>query len=301
LTHLNLLEGKVPNHAAVLLFGKNPQRFLVTSEIKCMHFHTLTKRKPIPSYQIYKGTLFDLVDQSVDFVLSKLNRMVGTRALGPEAPVEYDIPKEVVSEGIVNAVAHRDYFSNASVEVQLYPDRLEIWNPGTLPSTLTMASLRKAHASQPRNPLIAEPLFLTKYIEKAGTGTVEMMERCRAVGTRIPDFRIEDGFFIITIWRKFSEAPARVTGQVTGQVSVEVDRLISVLKGQMTRKELQEVLHLKSRANFEERYLKPAIEEGLVAPTVTNKPKSRLQKYQLTVTGHNYNKSSPVTGRGKVG
>jgi len=117
---------------AILLFGIKPQRFLITSEVKCMHFHGARKLKPIPSYQIYKGTVFDMVDQSIDFVMSKLNRFVGTRKHGPQAPVEYDIPEEVVTEGIVNAVAHRDYTSNASVEVMLFADRLEIWNPGTV-------------------------------------------------------------------------------------------------------------------------------------------------------------------------
>jgi len=90
LTHLDLLNKGKPNHAAILLFGIKPQRFLVTSEVKCMHFHGTQKLKPIPSYQIYKGTAFDLVDKSVDFVMSKLNRFVGTRKLGPQAPVEYD-------------------------------------------------------------------------------------------------------------------------------------------------------------------------------------------------------------------
>lgn len=134
LTHLDLLEQDSPNHAAILLFGAKPQRFLITSEVKCMHFHGMQKLKPIPSYQIYKGTVFDLVDQSVDFVMSKLSRFVGTRKHGPQVPVEYDIPKKVVTEGIVNAVAHRDYMSNASVEIMVFADRLEIWNPRDPPA-----------------------------------------------------------------------------------------------------------------------------------------------------------------------
>ena len=209
LTHLDLLDRGVPNHAAILLFGKTPQRFLISSEIKCMHFHSLAKSKPIPSYQVYKGTVFDLVDKAIDFVMSKLNRSVGTRALGPQVPVEYDIPEEVVAEGIVNAVAHRDYASNASVEVQLFPDRLEIWNPGTVHPPLTLEKLYHPHASQPNNPLIAEPLFLTKYIEKAGTGTVDMLERCRAAVMKQPEFCTDAGFFILTVWRK---VPATQSG-----------------------------------------------------------------------------------------
>jgi len=59
------------------------------SEVKCLHFHGTEVQKPIPSYQIYKGTVFELVDQAVDFVMSKIARRVGTRALGPQAPVDY--------------------------------------------------------------------------------------------------------------------------------------------------------------------------------------------------------------------
>ena len=61
--------------------------------------------------------------------------------------------------------------------------------------------------------------------------------------------------------------------------------MVLVLDGEMSRKQLQEGLFLKGRANFEERYLKPAIEAGMVEPTIPNKPNSRLQKYRLTAKG----------------
>ena len=111
-----------------------------------------------PSYQVYKGTVFELVDQAVDFVLSKINLAVGTRALSTEVPVAYEMPLEVVREAVVNAVAHRDYTSNASVQVMLFADRLEIRNPGSLPPDLTLAMLRVPHSSIPANPLLAESL-----------------------------------------------------------------------------------------------------------------------------------------------
>lgn len=56
LRHLNLLnKGRLTN-AAMHLFGKAPQRFLISSEIKCAHFHGTQVEKPIPFYQVYKGT-----------------------------------------------------------------------------------------------------------------------------------------------------------------------------------------------------------------------------------------------------
>ncbi len=203
LAHLNLLDDHRPNHAAILLFGKNPQRALPTSEVKCLHFHGTEIRKPIPSYQIYKGTVFDLVDQALDFVLSKIVRSVGTREQGPQAPVEYELPKPAVAEAIVNAVAHRDYTSNASVQVMLFADRLEVWNPGELPPSLTPELLRHPHASIPHNPLVAEPLFLAHYNEKAGTGTMDMIALCREAGLPEPEFRQDGGQFVMTLWRNW--------------------------------------------------------------------------------------------------
>ena len=145
LGHLNLLNGGRPTNAAVLVFGMAPQQFLISSEVKCAHFHGREVAKPIPSYQVYNGTAFQLVDQAVDFVLSKIALSVGTRAESTQAPVSYEIPKEVVTEAIVNAVAHRDYTSSASVQVMLFSDRLEVLNPGRLPYPLTLEQLRDTH------------------------------------------------------------------------------------------------------------------------------------------------------------
>lgn len=201
LAHLNLLDGDRPSHAAILLFGREPQRFLLTSEVKCLHFHGTEVRKPIPSYQVYKGTLFDLADKAVDFVMSKLDRTVGTRAESTEAPVEYELPRDAVAEAIVNAIAHRDYASNASVQVMLFSDRLEIWNPGHLPPSLSIDALRRPHASVPRNPLLAEPLFLAGYIERAGTGTLDMIGLCDDADLPPPEFRHDDGSFVQILFR----------------------------------------------------------------------------------------------------
>ena len=141
------------------------------------------------------------MDQAVDFVMSKIARTVGTRAAGPQAPVDYELPRDAVAEAIVNAVAHRDYASNASVQVMLFADRLEVWNPGELPTSLTPDLLRVPHPSIPRNPLLAEPLFLARYIEKAGTGTLEMINLCAQAGLPAPDFRQDGGQFVQTLWR----------------------------------------------------------------------------------------------------
>lgn len=201
LTHLDLLHQGTPVHAAILLFGKKPQRFreLISAEVKCLHFHGVEVQKPIPSYQIYKGTVFEQVDQAVDFVLGKLNRSV-TPGKHVASDVAYEIPKFAVREAIVNAVAHRDYTSNAGVQVMLFADRLEVWNPGRLPAPLTLERLRREHPSIPHNPLVSDSLFLTHYIEKVGTGTLDVIKLCRQAGLPAPEFEQRSGQFVLTIW-----------------------------------------------------------------------------------------------------
>jgi len=285
LTHLNLLDRGRPTHAAILLFGKQPQRFLISSEIKCAHFHGTEVAKPIPSYQVYKGTVFDLVDQAVDFVMSKLNLWVGTRKDGPQAPVKYEIPREVVSEAIVNAVAHRDYTSNGSVQVMLFADRLEIWNPGNLPPSLSLEKLRQHHGSVPGNPLLAEPLYLTKYIERMGTGTLDMIRRCHDAGLPEPEFAISDGF-VTTIRREISVTP-EVTPQVGTKLALSRHQ-VDILHKCRNANPLQALLEITGRSDrtkFRNQVLNPLIKEGLIEMTIPDKPRSSKQKYRLTEKG----------------
>ena len=285
LAHLNLLDKERPTNAALLLFGKKPQRFLITSEVKCAHFHGFEVEKPIPSYQVYKGTVFDLVDQAKDFVLSKIDLWVGTRAESTAVPTKYEIPQEVVAEAIVNAVVHRDYTSKASVQVMLFKDRLEVWNPGTLPPSLTLEKLRGPHASLPHNPLLAESMYLTKYIERMGTGIRDMIRRCKKAGLPEPEIRLDGGFWVLTIRRNQFDSGTQSGAQVTGQVTGQVSQLLRVAQGEQSSKELMEALSLAGRDNFEKLYLRPALEAGLVEMTIPDKPNSRLQKYRLTAKG----------------
>jgi predicted HTH transcriptional regulator len=85
---------------------------------------------------------------------------------------------------------------------------------------------------------LAEPLYLTKYIERMGTGTGDMITRCRNAGLPEPEFTLTDGF-VITLRRKPGRAFEAVGGEVTG----EVERLVLVLQREMKRTETTEGGH----------------------------------------------------------
>ncbi len=283
LGHLNLLNDGLPTNAAMLAFGKAPQRFLISSAVKCAHFHGTQVAKPIPSYQVYNGTAFQLVDQAADFVLSKINLWVGTRAESVQAPVAYEIPKEVVTEAIVNAVAHRDYTSNGSVQVMLFTDRLEVLNPGRLPPSLTLEQLRETHQSVPINRLLARCLYLNRYIEEMGTGTLDMIRRCRDAGLPEPEFNDSSGFKI-TIWRAKPTEQIQVQPEsFSGDLKSRILNLLA--NAPMSRSELSKKLGQKEVSGQLKKVSRDLLTNKMIEFTLPDTPRSPKQKFQLTENG----------------
>ena len=91
--------------------------------------------------------------------------------------------------------------------------------------------------------------------------------------------------FIAFMLQIILAAVAVATPQVGPQVTPQVGELLANIQGEMSRESLQDALGLSDRKSFRQRYLKPALDEGLIEMTVPHKPNSRLQKYRLTDKG----------------
>lgn len=303
LSHLNMYFNNQLTNSALLAFGKDPQRFTPSAIVKCAHFHGFKVEKPITDHRVIKNDVFTQVDEAIDFVLSKISVSVGLRNESNQAPVKYEIPRAVVAEAIVNAIAHREYYSNASVQVMLFADRLEISNPGSLPPELSLEKLKTDHSSYPTNPKLAEVLYQAGYIERFGTGTGEIFRLTKEAGLKEPVFNLEEGFKV-TIWRPIVpiagqatgqattigvlsnvKTTGQATGQATGQVSNPIHKAVLVITGEVKRNEIQEALELKHRDYFMDNYLNPAIAQGYIEQTIPDKPTSPKQKYRLTAKG----------------
>ena len=90
----------------------------------------------------------------------------------------------------------------------LFRDRLEVRNPGTLPYGLTVQKLHGPHKSLSTNPLLADPMYWNGYIEKVGTGTEDIINKCREYGLKTPEFYQEEDFRVV-IWRVKEEGDPR--------------------------------------------------------------------------------------------
>ena len=268
-----MIAGGVPTHAAILLFGKNPQRFLPSAEVRCMHFHGTDIVRPAPYYRIFKGGLFEQVDAAVNFVLSVVNLSVGTRAQSTQAPVRPELPPEVVREAVVNAIAHRDYASAAAVQVSVFSDRVEIWNPGELSPPLTLDGLRRPHHSIARNARVCEALFLARYIEKYGTGTLMRIRESVGHGLSEPGFALQPGEFVATVWRDW------LTAETVAALGLNERQLKAVAQvrtlGRLTNREYRVLTGASESTAL--RDLAELVEKGLLAATRRDGARSPLR------------------------
>jgi Fic family protein len=94
--------------------------------------------------------------------------------------------------------------------------------------------------------------------------------------------------FIAFMLSMLLDAVVASAPQVTPQVTPQVGQLLQIIKGEMSREALQDLLHLQDRKSFRERYLRPALADGLIERTIPDKPKSRLQRYRLTDKGRQW-------------
>lgn len=211
LKRLNLTRNHKIVNSALLLFSANPQQFFPAATIKCAHFHGTTIQKPIPDYKEFGGTIFQMAEQAVDFILSKISLSTGSRDNKILIDTEYEIPRAAIAEAVINALAHRDYRSKGSIQVSVFKDRIEIENPGHLPDEISLEDLKHPHASYPFNPLLANCLFLAGAIERYGTGTLEMIEKITSKGLPQPVFSSHKSFKV-SLPRMLSEATTPEVG-----------------------------------------------------------------------------------------
>jgi ATP-dependent DNA helicase RecG len=237
LNQLNLMRNGQLTIAALLLFGKNPQRFLLQAILRCARFKGETEVEFL-DMKPFEGDIIGQVEEAMAFV--RRNTSMAAKMEGElERKERWEYPLDAVREGIINAVCHRDYADSGNVVVKIFDDRLEIWNPGGLPAGLTVEDLKKAHESKPRNKLIARAFFLIKYIEQFGTGTRRMTEECRKAGIPEPLFEGRADSFRI-VFQKPVSLDARLAGLNLTHRQMEGVRHVQE-HGRITRKEYETV------------------------------------------------------------
>jgi ATP-dependent DNA helicase RecG len=188
---------KIKN-SAILLFAKDPIKFIPQAELKLVQFSGVEPVE-IVSHKLIQDDLVDSIEQVLSFIRSHINKKIEIKKSGKREE-EYEYPLDVVREAIVNAIAHRDYFSKDAIQIYLFENRIEITNPGSLPHGLPKELF--GTISVQRNPITYRFLRDLRYVEGLGTGVPRMKNNMREAGLSDPEFIFTESFFRIILYNK---------------------------------------------------------------------------------------------------
>ena len=213
LSRLKLIRDKKITNAAVLLFGKDSQKFFIQSELKAIRFRGYDETGEMIDFKTFGDDAITLLQKAENFIFEHIPMKAWIEPGKLQRQEKWLYPPDAIREGLANALVHRDYRSTGKVQVRIYDDRMEIWNPGTLPPELTFEKLKRKHESIPRNPLMAQAFFWIKYAEAVGTGTKKIVQWCKGWGLPEPKYEEAGGSFVLTFRKsKFSEEDIAALG-----------------------------------------------------------------------------------------
>lgn len=189
-------ENTILKNAAALFFSKEPHKWFPQSEIRVVKFDG-TQPINVLAQKDFTSNPIDDIEEALAFIKQRVSKKFIIAEDSPRRVEMYEYPILALREAVVNAVVHRDYFSYDSIQINMFDDRIEISNPGGLPSGLTKEFFGKR--SVRRNPITYRLLRDCKFIEGLGMGIPKMINEMRKFGLRDPEFNFEGGFFAVTL------------------------------------------------------------------------------------------------------
>jgi ATP-dependent DNA helicase RecG len=196
LKKLKLIKADKLTNAAILLFGKDTPSFFLQAELKLIKFKGVDETGPMLDFKTVGGDVITLLEKAESFIFDHIPMRAWIESGKLQRQEKWLYPPDAIREALANALAHRDYASPSRVQVRIFDDRLEIWNPGLLPLSLTVKKLKGKHDSVPRNPLIARAFFWIKFAEEVGSGTSKIIQWCQAWGLPEPSYEEAGGSFV---------------------------------------------------------------------------------------------------------
>jgi len=236
----------------------------------------------------------DCVPRAIGAVVEAIRRnsRVANMVVGGHREHRWEFPEQAIREAVTNALVHRDlnpFAQTSPVQVQIFPDRLVITNPGGLYGPIQIDGLGQDGSSSARNQVLVRlledvivPGTSRTVIENRGSGVGLMLEDAVATGVVPPT--LEDGviYFRVTFPRRrlIDDTTKQWLDGLTATYGPLTDtqrRALTVLSDAkpMTRGRYRQVTRLSAEMALRE--MTDLMGRGLV-----EQPNSRHQRFYLT-------------------
>ena len=255
--------------------------FDTRTKIQCARFKGINRTVFIDKKD-YSGPLYEQIENAYSFVLNHIN--LSLEIDGLQRSEHYELPIRSIREMIVNAVTHRNYMIDSCIQVAVFDDRIEVTSPGMLYGSLDIAAI-KSGRSETRNRTIARVFDKMRLIESWGTGIRRIIEECADAGLPEPKFSEIGDAFRVEVFRKTSKVGDRASDRASDRTDThkitdeKIKELVEFCSIPRSREEMQAFTGLVHREYFRKFILNKLLEQGLIKPTIPDKPTSSNQKY----------------------
>ena len=235
---LRLSDNGEIKRAAIILFGKDPNRFYPNVMVKIGRFGN--DDADLKFQETEEGNLIQLLKN----VPNQLNYKFFTKPIdfeGMQRVEKGEYPVAALREMLLNSLVHRTYMGSM-IQLRVYDNKLTLWNEGNLPEGMELESLKRHHISRPRNPVIADICFKAGYIDSWGRGTLKIINSCKEAGLPEPTITALDGGILVTLFKdKYSTEQLKALGLSERQIaSVEYVKV----NGRIDNKGYQDLNHI---------------------------------------------------------
>ena len=275
--------------AALLLFGKSPQRYFPALTIKCVNFWgndiSGTEFRDKVNNVDMEGNLKHQYDMVMAFLTRNLKRIQVSSEFNSLGKLE--IPVESLSEIVVNALVHRSLTWQAPIRILIFDDRVEIHSPGELTHGLTVDDIKRG-VSFPRNSLLFDnALYLLPYTGIGSGILLTILYDCDV------EFRNEPTIHeFVVIFRRSNQQDKKVTIKSNDQeekvtiknsgmsLSIRQKQVIDYCSIPRTAQEIMDFLKISNQSKNRKKYITTLVETGFLEMTIPSFPKDKRQKYK---------------------
>lgn len=215
-----------------------------------------------------EGTIPEMLDGAMSFVMRNIKNSVAF--VDGKRVDRFEYPLVAIREAILNALVHRDYSvytEGMPVRIEIYKDRIEISNPGGLYGAYSIMDDRIV--ADTRNGKLVDILEEIDVVENRHSGIPTIYKLAKEAGLNPPMFINDRGVFKVVIFNGEK--------RVSSTQNNSEESIVKFCATPRTKKEIAEFLN-KTQYYAMKKHVEPLVAKGLLAYSLPDKPKSKLQK-----------------------
>lgn len=187
-----------PRNFALLLFGKQPQRFVPGAISFFSSYEGIDRTSDRGQRIELASTLLDQLRLLLPTVLAEARTLYDKSNL--DQPTVSKYPERALREAVVNGLVHRDYELFDPLRVTAFADRIEINSPGGLPFGVSYPEFAAATTGPRwRNQTLAWFVSRLGYAEAEGQGLRTIARTMLATGCPSPEYTADDMHVVCTL------------------------------------------------------------------------------------------------------